>query len=163
MCLLISNRLLMAPDEDDFRIRPDKVRNRGGGQKAARRIGAARGRPTSFRRRGPTWRQSENRNFGTGKGAGRFNLLAGRAHVTTFCRPATPAADPILNSDDFDRWCAAPATCCFESPTISGSGSRKGLARGRGRTIIVAVLRHTMAAEKWHESGFDRDLVGEAG
>ena len=43
-----SNRRLMARDEDDFRIRPGKVRDRGGGQETARRIGAARGRPTSF-------------------------------------------------------------------------------------------------------------------
>ena len=43
-----SNRRLMARNEDDFRIRPGKVRDRGGGQQAGRRIGAARGRPTSF-------------------------------------------------------------------------------------------------------------------
>jgi hypothetical protein len=95
ICLLISNRRLMAPNEDDFRIRPGKDRNRGGGQKAARRIGAACGRPTSFRRRRPTvhtsgWRQSENRDFCTGKGAGRFNPLAGRAHVKAFSGSPPP-------------------------------------------------------------------------
>jgi len=62
----------MAHDEDDFRIRPGKVRDRGG----ARRIGA-RAPPTSFigevhraiRRAGG----NPNRLAGTGKGGGRFN------------------------------------------------------------------------------------------
>ena len=46
--VLTSNRRLMARNEDDFRIRPGKVRDRGGGQEVGRRIGAARGRPISF-------------------------------------------------------------------------------------------------------------------
>jgi hypothetical protein len=62
----------MARDEDDFRIRPGKVRDHGG----ARRIGV-RARPASFieevhqaiRRAGGT----PNRLAGTGKGSGRFN------------------------------------------------------------------------------------------
>jgi len=72
----------MARNEDDFRIRPGKVRDRGGGQETLRRIGAARGRPTSFvgevqraiRRAGG----NPNRDPGTGKGGGRFNAR-GRA------------------------------------------------------------------------------------
>jgi hypothetical protein len=48
ICLSTSNRRLMARNEDDFRIRPGKVRDRGGGQITGRLIGAARGRPTSF-------------------------------------------------------------------------------------------------------------------
>jgi type IV secretory pathway VirD2 relaxase len=72
-----SNRRLMARNEDDFRIRPGKVGNRGGGQETARRIGAARGRPASFvgevqraiRRAGG----NPNRDPGTGKPGGRFN------------------------------------------------------------------------------------------
>src|SRR6202521_3266471 len=67
----------MARNEDDFRIRPGKVLDRGGGQITERRIGAARGRPTSFvgevhraiRRAGG----NPNRDPGTGKGGGRFN------------------------------------------------------------------------------------------
>ena len=67
----------MARNEDDFRIRPGRVRDRGGGQETGRRIGAARGRPTSFvgeiqqaiRRAGG----NPNRDFGAGKGGGRFN------------------------------------------------------------------------------------------
>jgi type IV secretory pathway VirD2 relaxase len=67
----------MAHDEDDFRIRPGNVRDRGGRPKTARRIGPARGRPTSFvgevhqaiRRAGG----NPNRLSEAGKGGGRFN------------------------------------------------------------------------------------------
>src|SRR5450631_592152 len=75
----------MARNEDDFGIRPGKVRDRGGGQVAERRIGAARGRPTSFvgevhraiRRAGG----NPNQDPGTGKGGGRFNAR-GRGAAT---------------------------------------------------------------------------------
>ena len=45
--LSTSNRRLMARNEDDFRIRPGKVRDRGC-RTSARRIGGMRRRPTSF-------------------------------------------------------------------------------------------------------------------
>jgi type IV secretory pathway VirD2 relaxase len=75
----------MARNEDDFRIRPGKVRDHGGGQEAGRRIGGMRGRPTSFvgevhraiRRAGG----NPNRDPGTGKGGGRFNAR-GRGAAT---------------------------------------------------------------------------------
>ena len=75
----------MARNEDDFRIRPGKVRDLGGGQMAKRRSGSARGRPTSFvgevhraiRRAGG----NPNRDPGTGKGGGRFNAR-GRGAAT---------------------------------------------------------------------------------
>ena len=75
----------MARNEDDFRIRPGKVRGRVGGQETARRIGVARGRPTSFvgevhraiRRAGG----NPNRDPGTGQGGGRFNAR-GRGAAT---------------------------------------------------------------------------------
>jgi type IV secretory pathway VirD2 relaxase len=75
----------MARNEDDFHIRPGKVRDLGGGQIAERRIGVARGRPTSFvgevhraiRRAGG----NPNRDPGTGKGSGRFNAR-GRGAAT---------------------------------------------------------------------------------
>src|ERR1700730_2445717 len=80
-----SNRRLMARNEDDFRIRPGKVRDRGGGQITKRRIGSTRGRPTSFvcevhrafRRAGG----NPNRDPGTEKGGGRFNAR-GRGAAT---------------------------------------------------------------------------------
>jgi len=75
----------MARNEDDFRIRPGKVRDHGGGQETARRIGGARGRPISFvgevhraiRRAGG----NPNRDPGTWKGGGRFNAR-GRGAAT---------------------------------------------------------------------------------
>jgi type IV secretory pathway VirD2 relaxase len=75
----------MARSEDDFRIRSGKVRDRDGGQITERRIGPARGRPTSFvgevyraiRRAGG----NPNRDPGTGKGGGRFNAR-GRGAAT---------------------------------------------------------------------------------
>ena len=75
----------MARNEDDFRIRPGKVHDRGGGQITARRFGAARRRPTSFvgevhraiRRAGG----NPNRDPGAGKGGGRFNAR-GRGAAT---------------------------------------------------------------------------------
>jgi type IV secretory pathway VirD2 relaxase len=75
----------MARNEDDFRIRPGKVRDRSGRQETARRIGAARGRPISFvgevhraiRRAGG----NPNRDPRTGKGGGRFNTR-GRGAAT---------------------------------------------------------------------------------
>ncbi len=75
----------MARNEDDFRIRPGKVRDRGDGQIAGRRIGTARGGPTSFvgevhraiRRAGG----NPNPDPGTGKGGGRFNAR-GRGAAT---------------------------------------------------------------------------------
>jgi hypothetical protein len=93
ICLSTFNRRLMARNEDDFRIRPGKVRDRGGGQEAGRRIGAARGRPTSFvgevqraiRRAGGNL----NRDFGTGKGGGRFNAR-GRGAATAQALRARP-------------------------------------------------------------------------
>src|SRR5216684_1717076 len=75
----------MARNEDDFRIRPGKVRDRGGGPITERWIGVARGRPTSFvgevhqaiRRAGG----NPNRDPGSGKEGGRFNAR-GRGAAT---------------------------------------------------------------------------------
>src|SRR5664279_6206252 len=75
----------MARKEDDFRIRPGKVRDRGGGEISGRRSSTARGRPTSFvgevhraiRRAGG----NPNRDSGTGKGGVRFNAR-GRGAAT---------------------------------------------------------------------------------
>src|ERR1700716_211224 len=75
----------MACNKDDFRIRPGKVHDRGGGQITARRFGAARRRPTSFV--GEVHRAvrgaggNPNRDPGAGKGGGRFNAQ-GRGAAT---------------------------------------------------------------------------------
>jgi type IV secretory pathway VirD2 relaxase len=75
----------MAGNEDDFRIRPGKVRDRSGGRATARRIGGMRRRPASFlgevhqaiRRAGGT----PDRLVRAGKGSGRFNAR-GRGAAT---------------------------------------------------------------------------------
>src|SRR5260370_11887441 len=80
-----SNRRLMARDDDDFRIRPGKVRDRGGLRLGGRRAGGVRARPTSFagqmqqvmrRAGGNPYRLS-----GTGKESGRFNARGRGASV----------------------------------------------------------------------------------
>jgi hypothetical protein len=47
-CFSTSDRHLMASNEDDFRIRPGKVRDRGSARTSARRIGGMRRCPASF-------------------------------------------------------------------------------------------------------------------
>jgi type IV secretory pathway VirD2 relaxase len=67
----------MVRDEDDFRIRPGKVRDRGSARTSARRVGGVRRRPTNFigevhqaiRRAGG----NPDRPGGAGKERGRFN------------------------------------------------------------------------------------------
>lgn len=67
----------MARDDDDFRLRPGKIRDRGSARTGGRRVGGVRARPTSFagqvqqaiRRSGG----DPSRLNGTGKGSGRFN------------------------------------------------------------------------------------------
>ncbi len=75
----------MARDEDDFRIRPGKARDRGGARTRDRQIGGIRRRPASFlgevhqaiRRAGG----NPDRLGRTGKGSGRFNAR-GRGAAT---------------------------------------------------------------------------------
>ncbi|MDP3162988.1 MAG: hypothetical protein Q8N31_23490, partial [Reyranella sp.] len=75
----------MAHDDDDFRLRPGKIRDRGSAQIGGRRAGGVRGRPTSFtgqiqqaiRRAGG----NPSRLNGTGKESGRFNVRGRGAAV----------------------------------------------------------------------------------
>ena len=75
----------MASNEDDFRIRPGKVRDRGGVGTRARRLGGTRRRPASFlgevqqaiRRAGG----NPDRLARAGKGSGRLNAR-GRGAAT---------------------------------------------------------------------------------
>jgi type IV secretory pathway VirD2 relaxase len=75
----------MARNEDDFRIRPGRVRDRSGGRASVNRIGGMRRRPTSFlgevhqaiRRAGG----NPDRTSRAGKGSGRFNAR-GRGAAT---------------------------------------------------------------------------------
>ena len=73
-----SNRHAMARDDDDFRLRPGKIRDRGSARVGGRRAGGVRARPPSFagqvqqaiRRAGG----NPSRLNEAGKGSGRFNL-----------------------------------------------------------------------------------------
>ncbi|MBI2714087.1 MAG: relaxase/mobilization nuclease and DUF3363 domain-containing protein [Rhizobiales bacterium] len=75
----------MARDNDDFRLRPGKIRDRGSARIGGRRAGGVRARPTSFagqvqqaiRRAGA----DPSRLNGTGKGSGRFNARGRGAAV----------------------------------------------------------------------------------
>jgi type IV secretory pathway VirD2 relaxase len=84
----------MARDDDDFRIRPGKVRDRGGLRLGGRRAGGVRARPTSFagqmqqairRAGGNPYRLS-----GTGKESGRFNARGRGASVAAVLKNRSP-------------------------------------------------------------------------
>jgi type IV secretory pathway VirD2 relaxase len=80
-----SNRHTMARDDDGFRLRPGKIRDRRNARIGGRRVGGVRARPTSFagqiqqamRRAGG----NPSRLNGTGKGGGRFNARGRGAAV----------------------------------------------------------------------------------
>jgi type IV secretory pathway VirD2 relaxase len=75
----------MARDDDDFRLRPGKIRDQGSARIGRRRAGGVRARPSSFagqvqqaiRRAGG----DPSRLNGTGKGSGRFNARGRGAAV----------------------------------------------------------------------------------
>ncbi len=75
----------MARDDDDFQLRPGKIRDRGGARIGGRRAGGMRGRSSNFtgqiqqaiRRAGG----NPSRLNGTGKGSARFNVRGRGATV----------------------------------------------------------------------------------
>src|SRR6202163_1811457 len=132
----------MARNEDDFRSRPGKVRDRGDGQITGRRIGAARGRPTSFvgevhraiRRAGG----NPNRDPGTGKGGGRFNAR-GRGAAT-----ALSLKDPSAWSRDGSGARTRSRRVAVKARVVKLNPQR-GAARGRqfvGAKAVDAHLRY---------------------
>ena len=80
-------------------------------------------------------------------------------------RPATPAADPKLDRDDLRPVVRGPAYVLVSIPPDIREWveERAGHCMAWTNVIVVVALRHTMAADLRHDSGFDRDLVGEAG
>jgi type IV secretory pathway VirD2 relaxase len=84
----------MVGDDDDFRLRPGKIRDRGSAQIGRRRGVGARGRPATFsgqiqqaiRRAGGT----PSRLNGTGKGGGRFNARGRGAAVAAALKSRSP-------------------------------------------------------------------------
>jgi type IV secretory pathway VirD2 relaxase len=135
----------MARDEDDFRIHPGKVRDRGGGQAIARRIGAARGRPTSFvgevhraiRRAGG----NPNRDPGTGKGGGRFNARGRGAAIALTLKNRSAWSRDGSGTRARSRRVAVKARVVKLNP-------QRGAARGRQFVGAKAVDAHQRYLER---------------
>jgi hypothetical protein len=135
----------MAHDEDNFRICPGKVRDRGGGQMAGRRIGAARGRPTSFvgevqraiRRAGG----NPNRDPGTGKGGGRFNAR-GRGAATALSLKDRSAWSRDESGARTRAWRVAVKA------RVVKLNPQRGAARGRQFVSAKAVDAHLRYLER---------------
>ena len=135
----------MARNEDDFRIRPGKVRDRGGGQITERRIGAARGRPTSFvgevhraiRRAGG----NPNRDPGTGKGGGRFNARGRGAATALSLKDRSAWSRDGSGARTRARRVAVKARVVKLNP-------QRGAARGRQFVSAKAVDAHLRYLER---------------
>jgi type IV secretory pathway VirD2 relaxase len=134
----------MARNEDDFRIRPGKVRARDGGL-ARRRIGAARGRPTSFvgEVHRAIWRAggNPNREPGTGKGGGRFNAR-GRGIAA-----ALSLKDRSAWSRDGSGARTRPRRVAVKARVLKLNPQR-GAARGRQFVSAKAVDAHLRYLER---------------
>src|ERR1700681_3569141 len=141
----------MARNEDDFRIRAGKVRDRGGRQITGRRIGAARGRPTSFvgevhraiRRAGG----NPNRDPGTGKGGGRFNARGRGAATALSLKDRSAWSRDGSGSRTRARRVAVKARVVKLNP-------QRGAARGRQFVSAKAVDAHLRYLER---DGVTRD------
>jgi type IV secretory pathway VirD2 relaxase len=135
----------MARNEDGFRIRPGKVRDRGGGQETARRIGAARGRPTSFvgevhraiRRAGG----NPNRDPGSGKGGGRFNARGRGAATALTLKDRSAWSRNGSGARTRARRVAVKARVVKLNP-------QRGAARGRQYVSAKAVDAHLRYLER---------------
>jgi len=143
----------MARNEDEFRIRPAKARDRGGGQETQRRIGAGRGRPTSFvgevhraiRRAGG----NPNRDPGTGKGGGRFNAR-GRGAAT-----ALSLKEPSAWSRDGSGTRTRARRVAVKARVVKLNPQR-GAARGRQFVSAKAVDAHLRYLER---DGVTKDVT----
>jgi type IV secretory pathway VirD2 relaxase len=135
----------MARNEDGFRIRPGKIRDRGGRQITERWIGAARGRSTSFvgevqraiRRAGG----NPNRVPGTGKGGGRFNARGRGAATALSLRDRSPWSRDGSGARTRARRVAVKARVVKLNP-------QRGAARGRQFVSAKAVDAHLRYLER---------------
>jgi len=138
----------MTHNGDDFRIRPGRIHNRGGG-------GAARRRPTSFvgevhqaiRRAGG----NPNRLPGTGKGRGRFNARGRGAVAALVLKDRSPWRRDGSGVRTRSRRVAVKARVVKLNP-------QRGAARGRQFVSAKAVDAHLRYLER---DGVTRD--GEKG
>ena len=130
----------MARNEGDFRIRPGKVRDRGGG-----RIGAVSGRPTSFvgevqraiRRAGG----NPSRIPGTRKGGGRFNARGRGAATALSLKDRSAWSRDGSGARTRARRVAVKARVVKLNP-------QRGAARGRQFVSAKAVDAHLRYLER---------------
>jgi type IV secretory pathway VirD2 relaxase len=135
----------MARNEDDFRIRPGKVRDRGDGQITKRRISSTRGRPTSFvgevhraiRRAGG----NPNRAPGTGKAGGRFNARGRGAATAQSLKDRSAWSRDGSGARTRARRVAVKARVVKLNP-------QRGAARGRQFVSAKAVDAHLRYLER---------------
>jgi type IV secretory pathway VirD2 relaxase len=145
----------MARNEDDFRIRPGKVRDRGDARTSARRIGGMRRRPTGFigevhqaiRRAGG----NPNRPRGAGKGTGRFNARGRGAATALTLKDRSAWSRDGSGARTRARRVAVKARVVKLNP-------QRGAARGRQFVGAKAVDAHLRYLER---DGVTRD--GEKG
>ncbi|MPZ41771.1 MAG: DUF3363 domain-containing protein, partial [Rhizobiales bacterium] len=145
----------MAHDEDDFRIRPGKIRDRGGRLGAGRRIGGVCGRPASFigevhqaiRRAGG----NPSRLAGTGRGSGRFNARGRGAAAARTLKDRSAWSRDGSSARTRSRRVAVKARVVKLNP-------RRGAVRGRQFVSAKAVDAHLRYLER---DGVTRD--GEKG
>lgn len=137
----------MVRDEDDFRIRPGKVHDRGRGSAPAspRRIGGVRGRSTSFmgqvhqavRRAGG----DPNRLGGTGKGNSRFNARGRGAAAALTLKDRGAWSRDGNGVRTRSRWVVVKARVVKLNP-------QRGAARGRQFVSAKAVDAHLHYLER---------------
>ena len=128
----------MARDDDDFRLRPGKIRDQSGERPGGRRVRGVRARPTSFtgqiqqaiRRAGG----DPSRLNGTGKGSGRFNARGRGTAVAAALKNRSPwSRDGGIRTRA--RRVAVKARVVKLNP-------QRGAARGRAFVSAKAVDAH---------------------
>ena len=153
----------MARDDDDFRLRPGKIRDRGSARIGGRHVGDVRARPTSFagqvqqavRRAGG----DPSRLNGTGKGSGRFNARGRGAAVA--------AALKSRNAWSRDGGVRTRSRRVAVKARVVKLNPQRGAARGRQFVSAKAVDAHlrylqrdgvTKDGEKAQVYSADRDV-----
>lgn len=135
----------MAHDEDDFHIRPGKVRDRGSARTIARRVGGMRRRPASFlgevhqaiRRAGG----NPDLLGGTGKGSGRFNARGRGAATALTLKDRSAWSRDGSGARTRARRVAVKARVVKLNP-------QRGAARGRQFVSAKAVDAHLRYLER---------------
>ena len=135
----------MTRDEDDFSIRPGKVRDRGSAWTSARRIGGMRRRPASFigevhqaiRRAGG----NPDRAGGTGKESGRFNARGRGAATALTLKDRSAWSRDGSGARTRARRVAVKARVVKLNP-------QRGAARGRQYVSAKAVDAHLRYLER---------------